>query len=491
MPKTKPAFTILLTLLLISILTVSCAPPIPQNTDIQTPNTENTASQQSDSAEAQEPPSTESEAANPDQEDTASGPLEMSDTGTYQDTPVGFTAEGFPYRGDPDAPITLEEYSDYLCPYCGRHVSETVPALIQQYVVEGKVQYVFRDMPLVGLHPNAPIGHKAAFCVGQQSASGYWMMHDELFNAQSQWGSVPDPAAYVTQLAENTGVDTATFETCMADSQIDTWINDSVNAGAALGFNGTPSFQFIDNQSGQTYTLVGAYPLATFTEWIDALLAGEAPPQEAQAEEEEPAELPFWANSDGLAPDPDRPGINLAGDPYRGDPDAEVVVIEFSDFQCPACQSHALLIQPILDQEFVDSGEIMWVFKNMPLQMHPQALVAATAAECAVDQDAFWQMHDLLFEQQDQWAVEEPEPALIELADTLGLDTEQFSACLASRQALERVVADLYDAQGVVSSTPTFVVLSGGRGTLLQGSREATQFVELLQGVLDSAAGEE
>jgi protein-disulfide isomerase len=133
----------------------------------------------------------------------------------------------------------------------------------------------------------------------------------------------------------------------------------------------------------------------------------------------------------------------------------------------------------------------MWVFKNMPLQMHPQALVAATAAECAADQEAFWEMHDLLFEQQDQWAVATPEPVLIELADTLGLDAEQFSACLSSREALERVVADLYDGQGVVSSTPTFVVLSGGRGTLLEGSRLADQFAELLQSVLDSADGEE
>ena len=125
------------------------------------------------------------------------------------------------------------------------------------------------------------------------------------------------------------------------------------------------------------------------------------------------------------------------------------------------------------------------------MQRPVQALVAATAAECAVEQDAFWEMHDLLFAEVDGWAVETPEPALSALAETLGLDTELFYACLSSREALERVVADMYDGQGVVSSTPTFVVLSGGRGTLLQGSRQADQFVELLQGVLDSAAGED
>ena len=75
---------------------------------------------------------------------------------TYQGTPVGFTDEGYPYRGDPDAPVTLTEYSDYLCPFCARHFGQTVPTLIERYVQTGQVQYVFRDMPLVSLHPTAP-----------------------------------------------------------------------------------------------------------------------------------------------------------------------------------------------------------------------------------------------------------------------------------------------------------------------------------------------
>jgi protein-disulfide isomerase len=348
------------------------------------------------------------------------------------------------------------------------------------------VQYVFRDMPLVSLHPTAPVGHKAAICAGQQGADFYWMMHDELFNTQTQWSSLPDPTAFVTALAEEVGMEMGAFKACMASPEVDVQINEGVAAGQALGFSGTPSFRFTVNESGESYTLVGAQPLATFSQWIEAMVAGEEPPQEEQAEQEQP-ELPFWANEDGLAPDPERPGYTLAGDQYKGDPESAVVVIEFSDFQCPACQQHTLEVQPTLDGEFVETGQIMWVFKHLPLQMHPQALVAAAAAECASEQGQFWEMKELLFENVDQWAVEEAETELISLAGELDLDGAKFTACLDSREPIERVVADIYDSLGAVSSTPSFVVLSNGQGRILPGSRPADQFVTLLQDVLDSA----
>jgi protein-disulfide isomerase len=222
------------------------------------------------------------------------------------------------------------------------------------------------------------------------------------------------------------------------------------------------------------------------------LQAGEEPPQEEQAQaEEEPPELPFWANEDGLAPDPDRPGYTLAGDQYMGNPEASVVVIEFSDFQCPACAQHVLDIQPTLNQEFVETGEIMWVFKHLPLQIHPQALIAAAAAECAAEQGQFWEMHDLLFETVEDWAVEDAETELVGLADELELDAATFAACLDSREPVERVVADIYHSVGAISSTPSFIVLSGGQGSILRGSQPVEQFVTVLQGVLDEARGGE
>jgi protein-disulfide isomerase len=408
---------------------------------------------------------------------------------TYQELPVGFTDEGYPYLGKPDAPITLEEYSDFLCPFCGRHFNQTVPSLIEKYARTGQVKYVFRDMPLVSLHPTAPRGHMAARCLAEQSPALFWAMHDELFKHQQEWSRLPDPAEFLAGMAESVGADLATYQACIAAGRYDRPIEASVTAGQALGFNGTPSFQFIQNTTSQTYTLVGAYPVDTFSQWLDALAAGKAPPQE---ETPEPAELPFWANSEGLAPDPKRPGFTLAGDPYKGNPKAKLVVVEFADFQCDSCQRHALETQPALDEQFVDTGQIMWVFKLLPLKEHAQAVTAAVAAECAADQGQFWEMHHLLFENLAQWSTAaDPDAALLALADRLKLDSDQFAACFNSRQALERVMRDLYDAQGVAKTTPTFVFLYGGRGHLSTGALPADQFVRRLEGLLEQARANE
>src|SRR2546425_1069148 len=66
---------------------------------------------------------------------------------TYQGTPVGFTADGYPFRGNPNAPLTLVEYSDYLCPFCGGYFRQTLPALLEHYGRTGQVQFVFHDFP--------------------------------------------------------------------------------------------------------------------------------------------------------------------------------------------------------------------------------------------------------------------------------------------------------------------------------------------------------
>ena len=411
--------------------------------------------------------------------------------GPYEGIPAGLTEEGNPYLGDPDAPVTLEEYSDFLCPFCQRHFDQTVPSLIEQYVKTGQVRYVFHDMPLAGLHPTAPSGHAAARCAAEQGSARFWSMHDELFVRQNEWSQLSDPTAFLAGVAETTGVDKATYEECLAEGDAASQVQASVAAGQALGFNGTPSFQLVVNETGEAYTLVGAHPLAEFTTRLDALVAGEVPPQAEEAAAPEPGELPFWANAEGLAPDPQRPGFTVAGDPYKGDPEANLVVVEFADFQCPACQVHALEVQPVLDQEFVDSGEILWVFKNLPLKEHPHAPAAATAAECAGAQGMFWEMHHLLFERLEAWSGGDAEAGLLALADELGLESATFLACFNGRQALERVLGDLYDAQGVVSTTPNFVILYGGKGTLMESSLPAEQFVTSLQNRLESVEAAE
>ena len=93
------------------------------------------------------------------------------DAEIYKGVPVGFTEEGFPYIGSEYAPVTLNEFSDYLCPYCDRHFRQTFPQLLETQVKAGHVKIVYRDFPIAALHPQAPAASAAALCVAEQGAS--------------------------------------------------------------------------------------------------------------------------------------------------------------------------------------------------------------------------------------------------------------------------------------------------------------------------------
>lgn len=423
-------------------------------------------------------------------EAAAPAPTANPDQESYLGIPVGFTAEGYPYRGSPDAPITVNEYSDYHCPFCSRHSTQTEPALTEAYVRSGQARFVFRDFPLIELHPTSPVAHAAALCVADQSASLFWAMHDQIFRTQQAGASAADPAQFYADLAETVGADMDLFNACVTSGDKAAVIAKALDDGRAIGFTGTPSFQFVRTATDESYTLVGAQPYDTFAQWIDTLLAGGAPVDPAAAQQpEEPQGIPFWATAEGLAPDPDRPGFNVAGDEYRGNLDAPVVIVEFSDFQCPYCGRHVLDTQPTLDAEFVDTGEIMWVFKHFPLSIHPQAPLAGAAAECAADQGQFWEMHDLLFSNVSAWGVSDPAPALTSLAEQLSLDMDLFAACLADPASLERVDSDLADGAPFVQGTPTFIVLYGGQGRIIPGALPVDQFVPALRQMVDEATG--
>jgi len=404
---------------------------------------------------------------------------------TYEDMPVGFTTDGDPYLGKPDAPVVLEEWSDYLCPFCGRHFQQTLPGLKDKYIRTGQMKLVFRDLPFASLHPTAAMGHVAARCVAEQGgAARYWAMYDELFSRQKEWSRLPDPAAFLAEAATRVGADREAYAACVAGDDVTKAVEASVAAGQTLGFNGTPSFRFIESRSGDAYTLVGAQPLAAFERRAEALIAGEIPPEDPKPK---PPELPLWAKAEGLTPDPERPGYTKAGDAYKGNAEAKLTVIEFTDLQCPSCRRHALETQPALDEQFIETGKVQWVVKHFPLRMHPRAAVAAAATECAAEQGRFWEMQHTLFEQQDEWSKGNVDAALVGVATGLKLDIARFKTCLNSRQALERVLHDLYDAQGVVRQTPTFVIVYGETGTSLRGARPADQFAKILEGLLEKA----
>lgn len=167
------------------------------------------------------------------------------------------------------------------------------------------------------------------------------------------------------------------------------------------------------------------------------------------------AELP--RAPEGAQPFPevyDQIGVSL------GDPDAPVVVREFADYQCPACARFASVAEQ-LKADYVETGQVRLVYFDFPLQdIHDNAMLAAQAARCAGDQNAYWDMHDKLFAQQSEWAGNNnAQGAFVRYAEELGLNPQRMERCLETELHREAVEQSLALAQQLqIRSTPTVLV---------------------------------
>ena len=145
-----------------------------------------------------------------------------------------------------------------------------------------------------------------------------------------------------------------------------------------------------------------------------------------------------------------------------GSPTAAVEVVEFADFECPACGSFANLTEPDVRARLVNTGQIRFRFIDYPLDIHPNTWAAHNAAWCASEQNRFWEMHDLIFQNQDRWstqATRRPNAVLIPLARQLGLDMPQFEGCVESRKFHPQIKANYDEAlRRGIPSTPTFII---------------------------------
>ncbi len=153
------------------------------------------------------------------------------------------------------------------------------------------------------------------------------------------------------------------------------------------------------------------------------------------------------------------PGTTTNGFYYQGDPDAPVTVVEYSDFQCPACAHHTDNAVARLKAEYVETGQVRLVFHDLPLRMHPNAPMAAQAARCAGEQGYFWEMHDIIFDNQSEWSNNATPALFAEYASEVGADVGMLTNCLQSGKYVNVVeAARAASAQAGITSTPTFVV---------------------------------
>lgn len=150
--------------------------------------------------------------------------------------------------------------------------------------------------------------------------------------------------------------------------------------------------------------------------------------------------------------------ISLKGVPTKGADNAKVVIVEYSDFQCPFCKRGKDMLPQILKEY---DGKIKIAFKQLPLKNHNWAMPAAVAAVCSYEQgnDKFWAFHDKLFDSQKDITLENSKEKFNQYAKEVGLDTKKFDTCLNSKEVKAKVESQMKEATEVgVQSTPTFVV---------------------------------
>ena len=246
----------------------------------------------------------------------------------------------------------------------------------------------------------------------------------------------------------------------------------------------------------QTGAAQSAGELRALSKEVEALKAGQAAMQKdlqeikslLQGAQAAPAPAP----TAGRGAEPTDVVVSIAGAPVKGESGAKVTLIEFTDYQCPFCSRHFRQTGQLLEQEYIKTGKVKLVLREMPLEaIHPQALKAAEAAQCAGQQGKYWEMHDRLFANQNALARKD----LSESAKALGLDVAAFDQCVDSGKQTARVRNDLVDAtRAGARGTPTFYLgltepnsLELKAQRILRGAQPYAVFKEAIDGLLAAA----
>jgi len=371
---------------------------------------------------------------------------------------------GGPARGPATAKVTIVEFSDFQCPFCGR-VNATLEQLLRDY--PNDVRILFRHSPLP-FHNNAALAAEAAVAAEKQGK--FWEMHDKLFADQNDLER-PSLELHAVQL----GLDLTAFRAALDTHAGKARVDEDLALGRQLGVRGTPNF-FINGRS-----LMGAQPIAAFKQLIDDelvraddLLRRGIPRDKLYATllaGAKPTMATTMANHAATAASAAVYRVPTLDAPVRGGAQPKVTVVEFGDFQCPFCAR----VQPTLQALLKTYGpDVALVFRHNPLPFHDHALPAALAAEAARQQGKFWEMHDKLFAH----GGELDRASLDRYAAELGLDSARWKADLDAQVGKDRIGRDTEDADRFTTgATPWFFI----NGRSLRGA----QPIELFKQTID------
>ncbi|HYO52150.1 DsbA family protein [Archangium sp.] len=348
-----------------------------------------------------------------------------------------------PAFGPKDAKVTIVEWSDFECPFCGR-VGPTLKQIKETYPKD--VRVVFRHQPL-SFHASAKGAAEASMAAHEQGK--FWEYHDKLFANQRALDR-----ASLEKYAQELGLNVGQFKAALDSGKFRAKVEADSAAGTAVGANGTPTF-FVNGRE-----FVGAQPFDNFKKIIEEekaraekLLASGTKQGELYAKLIEEG-----VKSNGAAPQAQAPAeapvqnIEVGNAPARGPKNAPVTIVAFSDFECPFCGRVVPTLKQIEDEY---KGKVRVAFKHQPLPFHANAKPAAAAAMAAHEQGKFWEYHDKLFA--NQRALDRA--SLEKYAQELGLNMGQFKAALDSNKYDAQVTADMSEATRVgVNGTPTFFI---------------------------------
>ncbi len=409
--------------------------------------------------------------AQPAREDAK--PKPEQDDKTVWKVPVGDS----PMKGKAEAPITIVIFSDYQCPFCSR-VEPTLDEVQKTY--GDKVRVVWKDNPLP-FHPRAePAAELAREARAQKKEAGFWAAHDLLFKNQQKL-SDEDLLGYAKEL----GLDVDKVKAAINDKKYAAVFTADQDLADDLQANGTPHM-FINGRR-----VVGAQPIDKFKTIIDEeLKKAEALTAKGVAGKDLYNEL----IKDGKEPPPPEKKTAegpAADSPWKGNEKAKVVMMIYSDFQCPFCKR----VEPTINQVEKNYGDkIKIVWRHRPLPMHKDAPLASEASQEVFKQkgrEAFWKYHNTLFEKQGS-----PDflsrANLENYAEPLGVDMAKFKKALDTNANKAFVDAENQTAEKAgISGTPAFVVGQVEKGQVagyfISGAQAYGKFKKVIEKALKEA----
>ena len=404
-------------------------------------------------------------------------------------------------RGKADALVTIVEFSDFQCPFCGR-VEPTLDQVVKTY--GDKVRIVWKHNPLP-FHPRAEPASELTIEAGKQKGDkGFWAAHHLLFKKECQgkadatdkqscesgngkWidNQVNLKDEDLMGYAKELGLDEAKVKAAIADKKYNADIIADQDLADDLQANGTPHF-FVNGRR-----LVGAQPFDKFKAIIDdeikkaeGLLAKGVAAKDVYSEIIKDGKEP---------PPPEKKTVEApaADSPWKGSDKAKVVMEVFSDFQCPFCKRVEDTLKQV-EKNYGDKIRIVW--RHKPLPMHQDAPLASEASQevwAQKGKDAFWKYHGILFENQGK-----PDSlkraALENYAEPLGIDMVKFKKALdaGTHKAFVTSESAVADKAGI-SGTPACVVGSVEKGQIngyfISGAQPYGKFKKVIEKALKEA----